>query len=127
MEAMRALKRRLSVVYRQMINDATAVVTGSGGHQGTSTNSSVTSSHPHNGASEKSFPEPVGNKLKAPPKPAAWRRGEPDQDAGERVSAGSGGGEAGVDEDDVAVLVPALDVEYESVAAVQFRGDRLRG
>jgi hypothetical protein len=33
MEAMRALKRRLSdVVYRQMISDATAVVTGSGGH-----------------------------------------------------------------------------------------------
>ncbi len=66
MEAMRALKRRLSdIVYRQMINDATAVMaTGPGGHQGTSTNSSVTGSHPHTGSSEKSLPEPVENKLR---------------------------------------------------------------
>jgi len=65
MEAMRALKRRLSdVVYRQMISDATAVVTGSGGHRGTSTNSSVTSSHPHAGSSEKSLPEPANSKLR---------------------------------------------------------------
>jgi transposase len=72
MEAMRALKRRLSdVVYRQMISDATAVVTGSGGHRGTSTNSSVTSSHPHAGSSEKSLPEPANSKLKAPPQTAA--------------------------------------------------------
>ncbi len=64
MEAMRALKRRLSdVVYRQLINDVTA--TGPGGHRGTSTNSSVTSSHPHTGSSEKSLPEPADNKLKA--------------------------------------------------------------
>jgi transposase len=61
MEAMRAMKRRLSdVVYRQMINDATATTaTGPGGHQGTSTNSSVTSSHPHAGSSEKSLPGPA--------------------------------------------------------------------
>jgi transposase len=72
MEAMRALKRRLSdVVYRQMISDATAVVTGSGGHRGTSTNSSVTSSHPHAGSSEKSLPEPANNKPKAQPQTAA--------------------------------------------------------
>jgi hypothetical protein len=47
-----ALKRRLSdVVYRQMINDAAApMATGPGGHRGTSTNSSVTSSHPHAGS-----------------------------------------------------------------------------
>ncbi|MFI6071737.1 hypothetical protein ACIA5C_09130 [Actinoplanes sp. NPDC051343] len=65
MEAMRALKRRLSdVVYRQMVNDAVAAMaTGPGGHQGTSTNSSVTGSHPHTGSSEKSLPEPADNKL----------------------------------------------------------------
>jgi transposase len=66
MEAMRALKRRLSdVVYRQMICDATAVIaTGPGGHQGTATNSSVTGSHPDAGSSEKSLPEPAANKLR---------------------------------------------------------------
>ncbi|GIF22630.1 hypothetical protein BJ973_002952 [Actinoplanes tereljensis] len=64
MEAMRALKRRLSdIVYRQMLNDATtATAPGSGGHQGTSTNSSVTGSHPHIGSSEKSLPEPADSK-----------------------------------------------------------------
>jgi transposase len=68
MEAMRALKRRLSdIVYRQMVNDTTATMgTGSGGHQGTSTNSSVTGSHPHTGSSEKSLPEPADNKLRTP-------------------------------------------------------------
>jgi transposase len=67
MEAMRALKRRLSdVVYRQLINDAAAAATGPGGHRGTSTNSSVTSSHPHAGSSEKSLPEPADTKLKVP-------------------------------------------------------------
>jgi transposase len=37
MEAMRALKRRLSdIVYRHMVNDAiTHTVTGPGGHRGT--------------------------------------------------------------------------------------------
>jgi transposase len=66
MEAMRALKRRLSdIVYRQMVNDATvAMATGSGGHQGTSTNSSVTGLHPHTDSSEKSLPEPADNKLR---------------------------------------------------------------
>ncbi|MEV6487231.1 transposase [Actinoplanes sp. NPDC051633] len=66
MEAMRALKRHLSdIVYRQMINDATATTaTGPGGHRGTSTNSSVTGSHPHAGSSEKSLPEPADNKLR---------------------------------------------------------------
>ena len=64
MEAMRALKRRLSdIVYRQMANDATAAMAaGPGGHQGTSANSSVTSSHPHAGSSEKSLPGPAGTK-----------------------------------------------------------------
>jgi transposase len=66
MEAMRALKRRLSdIVYRQMVNDATTTMaTGPGGHQGTSTNSSVTGSHPRTGSSEKSLPEPADNKLR---------------------------------------------------------------
>jgi transposase len=65
MEAMRALKRRLSdVVYRQILDDATAAVTGPGGHRGTSANSSVTGSHPHTGSSEKSLPEPADNKLR---------------------------------------------------------------
>jgi transposase len=64
MEAMRALKRRLSdIVYRQMTNDAVAPMrTGPGGHRGTSTNSSVTGSHPHAGSSEKSLPEPADSK-----------------------------------------------------------------
>jgi transposase len=66
MEAMRALKRRLSdIVYRQMTNDATApMATGPGGHRGTSANSSVTGSHPHAGSSEKSLPEPADNNLR---------------------------------------------------------------
>jgi transposase len=61
MEAMRCLKRRLSdLVYRQMVNDAMKpAATGPGGHQGTSTDSSVTSSHPHTGSSEKSLPGPA--------------------------------------------------------------------
>jgi transposase len=60
-EAMRCLKRRLSdIVYRHMIDDAiTHAVTGPGGHQGTTTNSSVTDSHPHAGSSEKSLPGPA--------------------------------------------------------------------
>jgi hypothetical protein len=66
MEAMRALKRRLSdIVYRQMVNDATAATaTSSGGHQGTSTCPSVTGLHPHTGSSEKSHPEPADSKLR---------------------------------------------------------------
>jgi transposase len=61
MEAMRCLKRRLSdLVYRHMLNDTmTAAATGPGGHRGTSTDSSVTSSHPHASSSEKSLPGPA--------------------------------------------------------------------
>ncbi len=68
MEAMRALKRRLSdVVYRQMVNDAAApMATGPGGHRGTSANSSVTDSHPHAGSSEKSLPGPAETQLRTP-------------------------------------------------------------
>jgi transposase len=65
-EAMRSLKRRLSdIVYRQMLDDATAAaVTGPGGHRGTSTNSGVTSSHPHAGSSDKSLPGPAESQPK---------------------------------------------------------------
>ncbi|MEN3616220.1 IS110 family transposase [Plantactinospora sp. ZYX-F-223] len=61
MEAMRALKRRLSdIVYRCMINDTTAAMAaGPGGQQGTTTGSSVTGSHPPAGSSEKSLPGPA--------------------------------------------------------------------
>ena len=61
MEAMRCVKRRLSdIVYRQLLNDALAQTqTGPGGHRGTSTNSSVTGSHPHAGSSDKSLPGPA--------------------------------------------------------------------
>lgn len=69
MEALRALKRRLSdVVYRTMLNDtlqamATApkvtLGTGPGGHTGAATGSSATDSHPNAGTSEKSLPGPA--------------------------------------------------------------------
>jgi transposase len=64
MEAMRCVKRRLSdIVYRQMLHDALAQTrTGPRGHRGTSTDSSVTSSHPHAGSSDKSLPGPATTK-----------------------------------------------------------------
>ena len=60
-EAMRCLKRRLSdIVYRRMVDDAiTNTVTGPGGHWETSLDSSVTGSHSHTGASDKSLPGPA--------------------------------------------------------------------
>ncbi|MBF9133339.1 IS110 family transposase [Plantactinospora sp. S1510] len=68
MEAMRALKRRLSdIVYRQMIDDATAgQVTGPGGQRETTTDSSVTSSHPQAGSSDKSLPGPATSQPRTP-------------------------------------------------------------
>jgi len=68
MEAMRSLKRRLSdIVYRHMLNDAiTHTVTGPGGHRGTTTDSSVTGSHPHAGSSEKSLPGPANTQPTTP-------------------------------------------------------------
>ncbi|NLU81077.1 IS110 family transposase [Micromonospora sp. HNM0581] len=60
MEAMRALKRRLSdIVYRSMTNDAVATAASPGGQRGTATGSSVTDSHPPAGSSEKSLPGPA--------------------------------------------------------------------
>ncbi|MEV1329897.1 IS110 family transposase [Micromonospora costi] len=60
MEAMRALKRRLSdIIYRCMINDRVATAAGPGGQRETTTDSSVTGSHPPAGSSEKSLPGPA--------------------------------------------------------------------
>jgi transposase len=64
MEAMRALKRRLSdVVYHQMITDARAARTGPGGHLGAATGSSAAGLHPSAGTSEKSLPGPAAHDL----------------------------------------------------------------
>jgi len=72
MEAMRALKRRLSdVVYRQLVNDQKQQQanqsendtqprrTGSEGHLGATTKSSAADSNPNTGASDKSLSEPA--------------------------------------------------------------------
>jgi transposase len=60
MEAMRALKRRLSdVVFRQIMADARAAQTGPGGHAGAATVSSAVGSHPDAGTSDKSLPGPA--------------------------------------------------------------------
>jgi len=61
MEAMRALKRRLSnVVYTQMVNDQKQrEATSPGGQSGTTTNSSVTDLIPDIGSSDKPLPGPA--------------------------------------------------------------------
>jgi transposase len=61
MEAMRALKRRLSdLVYRQLLTDAlNTSATGPGGQPGNDSDSSATGSHPDTGSSEKPQPGPV--------------------------------------------------------------------
>ncbi len=61
MEAMRALKRRLSnVVYTRMVADQKrAVATGPGGRSGTSLQSSVTDLTPDIGSSDKPLPGPA--------------------------------------------------------------------
>jgi transposase len=70
MEAMRALKRRLSgIACHQMITDARAAVTGPGGHVGAATGSSAAGSNPSAGTSEKSLPGPAANDP-TPPHPA---------------------------------------------------------
>ena len=84
MEAMRALKRRLSdIVYRTMIGDAVspaksatasptpAEKTGPGGHSGAATNSSADDSNPGIDASEKSLPGPATGKPTTPLKTAS--------------------------------------------------------
>jgi transposase len=64
MEAMRALKRRLSnVVYRQLVADQrrqqTVSEAGPGGHMGAATDSSAADCNPVAGTSEKSLPGPA--------------------------------------------------------------------
>ncbi|MEU5881215.1 IS110 family transposase [Spirillospora sp. NPDC047279] len=60
MEAMRALKRRLSdIVYRRMLDDTLTHTTGPGGHRGAAPDSSAADSHPHIGTSDKSLPGPA--------------------------------------------------------------------
>jgi transposase len=60
MEAMRALKRRLSdVVYRQMVADAQRLRTGPGGHVGATLQSSAADPNPWADTSEKSLPGPA--------------------------------------------------------------------
>ena len=72
MEAIRALKRRLSdVVYRQLVNDQkrlrqTVAVTGPGGQAGAATDSSAADSNHNVGASEKSLPGPAAATLRPP-------------------------------------------------------------
>ena len=70
MEAMRALKRRLSdIVYRQMVLDARAAATGPGGHVGAATGSSAAGFNPSTGASEKSLPGPATHDPTPAPSP----------------------------------------------------------
>lgn len=65
MEAIRALKRRLSdLVYRQLVNDQKRLQqamkgTGPGGQAGAATGSSAANSNPNVDASEKSLPGPA--------------------------------------------------------------------
>jgi transposase len=85
MEAMRALKRRLSdIVYRTMITDALSLTnntspaasatgprTGPGGHSGTATSSSAVDSNPSIDPSEKSLPGPATQQPTTPLKTAS--------------------------------------------------------
>ena len=63
MEAIRCLKRRRSnVVFAQMVADQKRrEAADPGGHRGTSTDSSVTDSHPHAGSWEKPLPGPANS------------------------------------------------------------------
>jgi len=68
MEAMRALKRRLSdIVYRHLVDDAIAhSATSPGGQRGNDSDSSATGSHPHSGSSDQPLPGPVTTKPRTP-------------------------------------------------------------
>jgi transposase len=80
MEAMRALKRRLSdIVYRAMVNDALRPAatttaehkTGPGGHSGATLKSSAASPTPAADSSDKSLPGPATGKPTTPLKTAS--------------------------------------------------------
>jgi transposase len=71
MEAMRALKRRLSnIVYRVMLDDALAAAaaskTGPGGQRGDDSDSSATGLPPHTGSSDKPLPGPAKTDPRTP-------------------------------------------------------------
>ncbi|MFF5216778.1 transposase [Micromonospora sp. NPDC000442] len=67
MEAMRALKRRLSdIVYRQMIKDAEKSGTGPGGHTGATLQSSAADQIPMIDTSEQSLPGPAEPQPRTP-------------------------------------------------------------
>ena len=68
MEAMRALKRRLSnIVYRAMLDDAIrAEATGPGGQRGSDSDSSATGSQPNTGSSDKPLRGPSHPSLERP-------------------------------------------------------------
>ena len=67
MDAMRALKRRLSdVVYRQMVADAKRLETGPGGHTGATLQSSAADPNPKIDTSEKSLPGPAEPQPRTP-------------------------------------------------------------
>jgi len=68
MEAMRALKRRLSnVVYAQMLADQQRrEAAGPGGQTGHDSDSSATGSHPHTGSSDKPLPGPTSTQPRTP-------------------------------------------------------------
>jgi transposase len=67
MEAMRALKRRLSdIVYRQMIKDAKKAGTGPGGHVGATLQSSAADPIPMIDTSEQSLPGPADTQPRTP-------------------------------------------------------------
>ena len=72
MEAMRALKRRLSnIVYRTMVDDAISATvgrtgTGPGGQTGHDSDSSATGSHPSAGSSDKPLPGPAERQPRTP-------------------------------------------------------------
>ncbi len=69
MEAMRALKRRLSdIVYKQMATDAKRLGTGPGGHVGATLQSSAADPIPMAGTSEKSLPGPAEPQPRTPSK-----------------------------------------------------------
>ncbi|MGW3607261.1 transposase [Micromonospora sp. NPDC005161] len=67
MEAMRALKRRLSdIVYKQMIKDAKKAETGPGGHVGATLQSSAADPNPRVNTSEQSLPGPAEPQPRTP-------------------------------------------------------------
>jgi transposase len=72
MEAMRALKRKLSnLVYKTMVDDAITAAprrpgTGPGGQTGHDSDSSATGSHPNTGSSDKPLPGPATTHPRTP-------------------------------------------------------------